>query len=342
MSLKLKCLIALLSIQKIVSTENPIKFADKILPKKVLLEYPQQFPTKKPATCKQVWQPDGWVCKANEVVSYAEKDALKMQQVKAEWNDLIDQLVELNTLLLQKYPKFKQNPASHHIKYLLLWDIEGVKKDATKCWDQMEKIRKVSLCYTCSASNYKYFLKRRGLMPYGDCYDLLQNCRSHFSSIKDYNDIRFPLRDFFRDHINSNYHQNHAEYLDNYEHRLFSLFFVSILRPHDQENNAKVCENCITLSGRPVIDQLIKKFKRESEAMLRYLKKPARSLHSRSNWEPRGLFQEENIEDLLKRNVEVVFPGLDGNPLRSTFSDNSNTMADLFGKKAQNFSMVPW
>lgn len=128
-----------------------------------------------------------------------------------------------------------------------------------------------------------------------------------------------------------------------YEYRVFTLFDVTlVMRPYDQENNAKVCENCITLSGRPVIDQIIKKFKKESEAMLSYLK-PARALQSRSNWKSRALCQNENnIEDLLKRGVDVVFPSPENTPLRSVFSDSSNSAADLHGKLPQNFSMKIW
>lgn len=326
----------------VVSAEHPIFIAMRMIPMELVM-MPQSYPSSSPAVCKQVWQPDGWVCNATQVVKFAATDASKIAQVKSEWSKLRDQLTELITLLSQQYPQFKKHDAFNNMKMTLTsMNVGFSNNDVNKCWDEMEKIRRVSLCYTCSAQNYNYFLKQKGLMPYSTCYDLIQICRPHFNHIRAYKDMRVELRNFFKDHI-PNYPQYHSDNLDLYETRFFNLYYFAIFKPNDQKNNAKVCENCITLSGRPILDQLIKNFKKESEAMLSYLKKPSRALQSRSNWKSRKLSLNENmIEALLMRGVDVVFPGPELPGLAQTLSDFSNTPADLLGKKPQNFSMVPW
>jgi hypothetical protein len=57
---------------------------------------------------------------------------------------------------------------------------EGFNANNLKCWEEMIKIRKSALCFTCSGRSEKFFYKNEALIDEGLCKRVVENCLDAF------------------------------------------------------------------------------------------------------------------------------------------------------------------
>lgn len=162
---------------------SAVSFAKEKLPSSVVLSSPVTgLDSKTAAICKKVWSFDGFVCKSTEIVNLAIKDHEDMQESEHQFRKVLDVFKEVETLLVEKVPHFSNSVTDNRFKqYLNSTKLAEHKVNSDKCWEHMSKLRNASLCYLCSAVNYKYFFQNKGLVQMEDCSAMLNVCSPHFS-----------------------------------------------------------------------------------------------------------------------------------------------------------------
>lgn len=274
-----KSVLALAAIERVFAVDNPLKMAEQFLPKDVLLAAASLSPPNSPQICKSLWTADGWVCKSDQIVKFAEKDREKLKAAETEFIQTLDSFKNLENLFLQKVPKFNgSNLQTQFLTRLNDFEVNEAKEGATTCWSYMGKLRNSSLCFVCSARNYKYYLDLKGLISMDECRRLIQQCDIHFIKMAKLNRfiverisgfIRSDLADpAFASSLTKTFNTSSAsQFLD--------FYFQAAANPiEDVQAKAKICEWSLKLLGTPVLHEFTKGFKKIIDLVTEYLNKP--------------------------------------------------------------------
>lgn len=338
MTWKFKSLLLLFTIKVTLASTDPHEIASKKLPKEILLTSPLTAPANTTEVCKTVWTNDGWICKADDLIKYAEDDTAKLAKGEAEYYSLLDDLKTLQTLFFATIPDFNNTWVHYHFHTKMRPKMMPHYKSMAKtCWQTMGKFRNSSLCFTCSAVNYKYYLSNKGLVPIEDCREMVSNCKSHFTHLVKLSYIMKETPGMFSTKVGDEaFALKLKTFLDN--SIAWQLLWYYLDAPYETNNQskAKVCEWTLRLTGTPILHSIIQTFKTAIQMITERLNNtPKRRLLMASNWQPRGL----QLESLLSQEVLVTVFDSNNLVLVNPFTDSSNA-ASLSSNSPMNLSLA--
>ena len=129
--------------------------------------------SKSDATCGGLWIQDGTVCDKDKLMDHwnIEKqnitDALKSAKHIASSLHSFALMFEMDKIT-------DPNLITESDKAIIrVWANPDILKrvdiSGDKCWNYLRSMRSSALCYVCSASNYKYFLKDKAIITDQEC-----------------------------------------------------------------------------------------------------------------------------------------------------------------------------
>lgn len=299
----------LFSFEVVLATTDPLKLAGQYLPSSMLLTQPLTSPLNSPAICKNLWTASGWICRADETVKFAEQDASKLAQGETQYFKVLNQIKELDALFLKKISSYSNSKLKNTFKDNMRKP-ESAMLNSNVCWAQMGKFRNSSLCYMCSAVNYRYFLPGRGLVTFEDCQTLVSICTGHFKSVNNFLLLVREIQKFFST-VDPVFAAKIAEFLETQPAKLMHKYGRAA-NSDSEEAKAKVCEYTLTLVGTPLLNSIIAAFSSVFSLIKNHLETtPARLLKLSRNWEGRVLTEE----DLLANIIEALITKFENNIL---------------------------
>lgn len=167
-----------------VVTPNMINLISSI-PKELLLKEPANQLT---TICAAVWKGQQSICSAKILLDFTITSNLAIKATnRANSLRLSDQLTEsTNRIKAGSTSKtLGQNDAelliiNPLVKDLDIFNFTKYQADIDKCWNYMNHVRGVALCYACQSGNEKYFSQDKAIVSQTDCNNMLGSCLPFF------------------------------------------------------------------------------------------------------------------------------------------------------------------
>lgn len=352
---QLKSLCFLLMVRSGLAATDPVQFAKTILKDNNITLASAVVPplTTAPDICSTVWSIDGWVCKASETIKFAERDGAKLLEGERDFNAIASKLHDLNNYFTSNVPSYNGSLPQKTIG--LIANLEGLafmQERANMCWSLMGRLRNSSLCFTCSAVNYKYYLSGRGLTPIQYCGWVTFSCQFHFAHFQRIFGYVMELGKFVSDLSG---YPNLFTSAEKQKELNVALKYLNDLLSGIKGSNVQkaiACEYLIKLNTEPILFSFLKIIQNRVSTIRDFItmSTDARTLYSSgkivrdlprflktSNWQSRML----NLEtDLLTKDVSVTDFEPNGNLYLVASLSSASTSSLPSDAVPMNLSMV--